>query len=114
MVKKLQENWRSGVIIAVVSGAIAGVIDMFAAEIQPALFLILVATCLLGFLQPQRAWLWALIIGGSILVVHLLGMLVGFQPSYPVEPNVWVTSIALLPALIGAYLGAITRRLLKR
>ncbi len=87
-------------------GAIIGWIDLQASEVQPVVLLILGAAALLGFVLPQRAWLWALIIGGSILVSHLIGPLVGVNPPYAVKPNVFVTLIALIPAFLGAYIGA--------
>jgi NO-binding membrane sensor protein with MHYT domain len=87
-------------------GAIIGWIDLQASEVQPVVLLLLVSTALLGFAQPPRAWLWALIIGGGILAAHLIGPLVGFNPAYEVKPNVLVTLIALIPAFIGAYIGA--------
>ncbi len=111
-IKMLLVSLHGGIIVAVVCGMMAGGIDMMASEIQPAVFLVLIFTCLLGFLQPRRAWLWAFIIGSSILAVHLLGLIFSIQPACPVEPNVWVTSIALVPAFIGAYLGALTRKVL--
>lgn len=87
-------------------GAIIGWIDLQASEVQPVVLLILGAAALLGFVLPQRAWLWALIIGGSILAAHLIGPSFGYNPPYEVKPNVLVTLIALIPAFIGAYLGA--------
>jgi len=87
-------------------GAIIGWIDLRASEVQPVVLLMLISTALLGFAQPQRAWLAALIIGGSILAAHLIGPSVGLNPPYEVKPNVLVTLIALIPAFIGAYIGA--------
>ena len=75
---------------------------------QPVVLLILGATALLGFAQPPRAWLWALIIGSSILAAHLIGPLLGYNPPYEVKPNALVTLMALIPAFIGAYIGAFT------
>lgn len=91
-------------------GVIIGWIDLQASEVQPIVLFILGSTALLGFVQPLRAWLWALIIGSGILTAHLLGPLLGLNPPYEVKPNVLVTLIALIPAFIGAYIGAFIGR----
>lgn len=85
---------------------IIGWIDLQASEVQPVVLLILSSTALLGFVQPPRAWLWALIIGSGILTAHLIGPWLGLNPLYEVQPNVFATLIALIPAFIGAYIGA--------
>jgi len=55
---------------------IIGWIDLRASEVQPVVLLILGSTALFGFVQPQRAWLSAALIGDSIFIAHLIGPLV--------------------------------------
>ncbi len=107
---QLNAGWCAA--LAVGFGAAAGLVDLTQSEVQPAALLVLVLTFLLGFAQPQRAWAWALIIGSSILFAHLLAALAGYKPPYPVEPNVFATLLALIPAFIGAYSGAAIRWML--
>jgi hypothetical protein len=76
--------------------------------------LILLGTAAFGFIQPQRAWAPALIIGGSIFVAHGLAHFSGYQPPYEVKPNVFVTLLALIPGFIGAYIGAFIGWTLKK
>lgn len=73
----------------------------------PMVLVLLACTFLFGLAQPQHAWQWALIIGLGVPAAHLMGLLLGYRPPYPVQPNVLVTFIALVPAFIGAYLGAL-------
>ena len=40
-------------------------------------------------------------------LAHLTGLRFGYRPPYPVEPNVLATFMALTPAFIRAYLGAL-------
>ncbi len=113
MLKEMQ--WSSGVcvVLALLLGATAGAVDLTQSEVQPTVLLIVVSTCLLGFVRPRLAWAWALVIGSSILAAHLIASLAGYRPRYPVQPNVFATLIALVPALIGAYFGAAARWILK-
>lgn len=99
-------NLTLSLLLAAAFGTLIGWIDLKSAEVQPVVLLILISTAILGFVQPQRAWLSALMIGGSILAAHLIGPLVGVNPPYVVEPNGLATLMALIPAFIGAYIGA--------
>lgn len=106
MLDKLRNSTTVCIIIAVVFGTIAGYVDVNASEVQPAALLIIIFTCFLGFIQPRNAWVAALLVGSSILVAHLLSPVLGYHTMDPVEPNIWETSIALVPAFLGAYIGA--------
>ena len=79
----------------------------------PMVLILLTVTFLFGVIQPKQAWQWALIIGLGVPVSHLIGLAVGYRPPYPVEPNVLVTFIALIPAFVGAYLGVLARMILR-
>jgi NO-binding membrane sensor protein with MHYT domain len=98
-------------VLAVLFSAAVGYVDTHAKtdDNLPMVLLLLVVTFLFGVAQPKQAWLWALIVGLGIPLAHLLGLLVGYRPPYPVGPNVFVTFIALVPAFIGAYLGVLAR-----
>ncbi|MGE5429785.1 MAG: hypothetical protein ACM3QX_01855 [Syntrophomonadaceae bacterium] len=106
MMEKLRNSTFVFVFVSVMLGAVTGLVDIIASEVQPAALLIIMFTCFLGFIQPRIAWLSAFIIGSSILAAHLISPFWGLYPDYPVEPGVWATSIALIPAFIGAYIGA--------
>ncbi|MCU7492912.1 MAG: hypothetical protein HF312_18035 [Ignavibacteria bacterium] len=106
MLEKLRNSTFVFVLISVLLGAMAGFVDIIASEVQSSALLIIISTCFLGFIQPKNAWLSALIIGSSILAAHLISPFWGLYPDYPVEPSVWATTIALIPAFIGAYIGA--------
>jgi hypothetical protein len=96
------------IIAAVLCGVIAGYCDLHTDEVIAAAFLILVFTFILGFLDPGKAWLYSLIIGSSILVTYALA---GPLNIVPKDTNVKITEtlIALIPAFIGGYTGALTR-----
>jgi hypothetical protein len=66
--------------------------------------LILLTTFLLGCLHPRQAWQWALLVGSSIPLAHLLFGKAQF-PGLAV-----ITSFVLATGLIGSYSGAFLRR----
>ena len=78
-------------------------------EPQAAVLIILVVTFLVGFLLPKRAWLWALIVGLCLPLGYLVTRAVGILPQVPVEPGWYASAIAVIPAFIGAYAGALGR-----
>ena len=100
-------------VLAIIGSVFVGYIDSHATEVQATLMVMLPITFALGFIQPKRAWLWALIVGFSIPAGFLWHMLMG---SAYVEPptNGFFTLIALVPAFIGAFSGAIFRNVLRQ
>ena len=93
--------------LALALGIIIGILDMHAKEVQGTVLLVLVTSGLFGFVQPRWAWLWAVTIGSSLLVVGLAASILGYPPHD--EPNVFATLIALIPAFLGAYGGVLLR-----
>ena len=98
-------------LLALAAGLVIGYVDMRAKtdDNLPVVLIIILTTFIFGAVHPRNAWRWALIIGLCIPLFHIGGELSGIHPPYPVEPNVFITFIALIPAFIGAYLGALTR-----
>ncbi len=99
-------------IMALAGGIFAWWVDSRNDEPQTAVLVILMVTFPLGFLVPRRAWLWAVITGGSLPVGYLLSRTLGYVPAAPVEPGWYASVIALIPAFIGAYLGTFARVIL--
>lgn len=95
-------------LLAFTLGITIGLLDLHATEVQGSVLLILICAGLLGFVRPRMAWLWAITIGLCLLLVHLVANFLHY-PSYPVEPNVFATLIALIPAFLGAYGGVLLR-----
>ena len=95
--------------LALAGGLFAWWVDSRNDEPQAAVLVILIVTFLVGFLLPRRAWLWAIITGLCLPVGYLLAGTFGYLPASPVEPGWYASALALLPAFIGAYLGALAR-----
>ena len=60
--------------------------------------MILISTIICGGLSPSRAWLWALIVGGTV-----------FAANFILHGN-YGSAVALVIALVGAYVGAGIRK----
>ena len=99
--------------VALLASAAIGWMDAHSKPVQPAVGMLLVATGVLSFLDPRRAWLWWLVLGLSIPTAYLVQRLNGASMEiYQGSPFVG-TFIALIPAGIGACIGAGARRLLR-
>jgi hypothetical protein len=98
--------------LAVAAGSFAGYVDFHNDEPQPAVLVILVAGGLLGLLAPRGAWLWAIIIALGIPAAYLIGGAIGATPRAPVEPNIFGSLLALIPAFLATYAGVLVRRVI--
>lgn len=96
-------------VLALAGGIFAWWVDSRNDEPQAAVLVILVMTFLLGLLVPQRAWLWAILTGICLPVGYLVARTLGYLPSSLPEPGWYASAIALIPAFIGAYGGALAR-----
>jgi hypothetical protein len=94
-------------LIALLFGVFAGYVDLHNDEVQACVLVLLVGTVLLGAWQPKHPWRWALIIGGCVPAAHIIGTLTGHHPPY--KTDLAGPFLALIPALIGAYGGAVIR-----
>jgi hypothetical protein len=96
--------------LSVAAGLFAGWVDFHNDEPQPAVLVILVAGGFLGLLAPHRAWLWAIIIALGIPAAYLIGGAIGAAPRAPVEPNIFGSLLALIPAFLATYAGVLARK----
>jgi hypothetical protein len=101
-------------ILALSGGIFAGWVDFNNDEPQAAVLVILVVTFLLGLLQPRLSGLWAIIVGLSLPAVYLVATKLGYQPASPPSPGWYASLLALIPAFIGAYSGALGRVIMNR
>ena len=96
-------------LIAFAGGIFAGWIDFNNDEVQAAVLVILVVTFLAGSIMPGKAWLWAMIVAFCLPAVYLVATQFGYQSVSPPSPGWYASLIALIPAFIGAYAGALAR-----
>ncbi len=101
-------------VIALLGGIFAGWVDFNNDEPQAAVLVILAVTVLTGLIFPSRAWLWALIAALSLPGMYFVLTGLGYQPKTPPSPGWYASLIALIPAFIGAYAGALGHAGLKQ
>ena len=95
---------------AIMGGFIAGTVDFNNDEPQAAVIVIMVFAGLLGFIQPRRAWRWALIVGLGVPIVYLIATALGYQSKSVPEPGWYASLIALIPAFISTFCGVLLRK----
>ncbi len=96
-------------VIALIGAAFAGWVDFNNDEPQAAVLVILVITALLGWMVPGKSWLWAIIVALGLPAMYLILRTLGYQPVSPPSPGWYASLLALIPAFIGAYAGALWR-----
>ena len=96
-------------LLTVAFGSLVGYTDLRVPEVEPAAMLFSFAV-LLGAAYPESAWRRGLLLGLSVPVAHVVSMLTGTVLPYPV-PSFVDGFLALVPAMIGTYLGVGLRRL---
>src|SRR4030042_6283786 len=94
-------------ILALAGGIFAGWVDFNNDEPQAAVLVILIVTFLLGLIQPKLAWLWAISVALCLPAVYLVATRIGYRPVSPPSPRWYASLLALIPAFIGAYAGAL-------
>ncbi len=99
-------------LIALCGAVFVGWVDFHNDEPQAAVLLILVLTFLLGILLPARAWLWAILVALGIPGMYFVLRALGYQPVSQPSPGWYASLLALIPAFIGAYAGALGRVIL--
>jgi hypothetical protein len=73
-----------------------------------ALAVLLAGSFLYGVVRPKGAWWWALLIGLGLSVWRVIGQLTGFTLFYATDAEL---PLVFVPTVIGAYAGAVVRRL---
>ncbi|MDE3090218.1 MAG: hypothetical protein KGJ80_12620 [Chloroflexota bacterium] len=83
-------------------GVVIGLTDL-RSDVQYTALLLLVFAFFAGYAKPQYAWVWALLLGIWVPLAEFTALAIGLKLSY--RPDILASSIALVPAFIGAYGG---------
>jgi hypothetical protein len=100
-------------LFSLAGGSLAWWVDSRNDEPQAAVLVILVVTFAVGFMLPRKAWLWAVTVGLCIPLGYLLARTLGYLPQTQLEPDWYGSLIALIPAFICAYAGALGRVIIR-
>jgi hypothetical protein len=94
-------------LLATVSGALAGWLDIKVGDLLLTAMVVLTANMLLGFLSPRRPWRWVILVGVFVPVVEWLAY--RFLSEKPERAQIYESFLAFVPGIAGAFGGSIGR-----
>ena len=94
-------------LLAAAAGALAGWVDIKLDDLLFTALAVMVPCMILGFLRPSKPWRWMVLVGIFVPCVELLAYL--FLKAKPYRAQIFQSVLALLPAAVAAYGGALGR-----
>jgi hypothetical protein len=94
-------------LLAVLSGALAGWLNIKVGDLLLTAMTVLAANMLLGFFSPGRPWRWVLVVGAFVPIVEWLAYF--FLSQKPERAQIYESFLAFFPGIAGAYGGAVGR-----
>jgi hypothetical protein len=94
-------------VLAVLSGMLAGWLDVKVSDLLLTAMVVLAACMLLGFLSPRKPWRWVLLVGVFVPLVEWLAYF--FLTQKPERAQIYESFLAFLPGVVGAFGGAVGR-----
>ena len=95
--------------LAVMSGALAGWVNIKVGDLLLTAMVVLAACMLLGILSPRKPWRWVLLVGVFVPVVEWLAYF--FLSQKPERAQIYESFLAFVPGIAGAFGGAMGRGL---
>lgn len=99
--------------LAVVLGLAIGWIDLHTTEVVVTIAPLLGVGLLLGLLQPAAAWRWAILEVLGLPIMEGVAVIAGVSTAEPVQFDIRIVLVAFAFALLGSYVGAFIRRMLR-
>jgi ABC-type multidrug transport system permease subunit len=95
-------------VVAVLLGLSAGILEITISDLLVTAIFVMIATMVLGFVRPQRAWRWTVIVA---VFVPLFRLAAYFALNLKADrAQVWEAVLGFLTATVGAYAGVLGRR----
>lgn len=98
----MTKQTKSLVGLAVVAGSALGWLNLTQHDGQTMAVGVAAAAFLLAYLHPNRAWVWAVLVAGSLTLIQPIAEWRGLIPPDSIEP--FTVLNAFTPAFLGAYL----------
>jgi hypothetical protein len=95
-------------VLAVLLGLAAGMLEITINDLLVTAIFVMIATMVLGFMRPERAWRWAIIVGIGVPLFRLGAYLALNQNSD--RAQIWESALSLVTGMVGAYAGVLGRR----
>ena len=96
-------------LLAVLSGALAGWLDIKVGDLLLTAMVVLAACMLFGILSPRKPWRWVLLVGVFVPVMEWLAYF--FLSEKPQRAQIYESFLAFVPGIAGAFGGAMGRGL---
>jgi hypothetical protein len=94
-------------LLAVLSGALAGWLNIKVGDLLLTAMTVLAANMLLGFFSPRSPWRWVLVVGAFVPIVEWLAYF--FLSQKPERAQIYESFLAFFPGIAGAYGAAVGR-----
>ncbi len=92
---------------AVLSGVLAGWLDIKVGDLLLTAMVVLAANMLIGFLSPRKPWRWVVLVGVFVPLVDWLAYF--FLSQKPGRAQIYESFLAFMPGIAGAFGGSIGR-----
>jgi hypothetical protein len=99
-------------LLAVISGVLAGWLDIKVGDLLLTAMVVLAANMLLGFLSPTKPWRWVILIGAFVPIMEWLAYY--FLAQKPEPAQIYESFLAFVPGIAGAFGGAVGRNLVDK
>jgi hypothetical protein len=94
-------------LLAVLSGVLAGWLDIKVGDLLLTTMVVLAANMLLGFMSPRKPWRWVVLVGVFVPLVDWLAYF--FLSQKPQRAQIYESFLAFMPGIAGAFGGSIGR-----
>lgn len=94
--------------LAVLAGLAAGTLEVRLGDLLVTAIFVTISTMVLGFIRPQRAWRWTLIVAVFIPILRILTYFLLNERPY--RAQVWESGLGFLTGIAGSYSGAMGRK----
>jgi hypothetical protein len=94
-------------LLAVISGLLAGWLDVKVGDLLLTAMVVLAANMLLGILRPCKPWRWVLLVGVFVPAMEWLAYF--FLSQKPERAQIYESFLAFVPGIAGAFGGAVGR-----
>jgi hypothetical protein len=94
-------------LLAVLCGLAGGFIEIAISDLLFTAIFVMFATMVLGFVRPQRAWRWALIVAVFVPLLRLAAY--WFLNQHSDRAQIWESAMGFVTGTVGAYAGVLGR-----
>jgi ABC-type multidrug transport system permease subunit len=95
-------------VLGILLGLVSGWVQIRIHDLLFTALIVLASAMLLGALKPERPWRWAILFLIIVPLMQLLAPLLAIEK--PTRAEIFESILVFLPAVVGAYGGAVLKR----